>query len=240
MAEKAVGNEFADVKSSQKYVGMRKLIGERLRNSVVNAPHIYQTVEVKMDACFAFRADLNKSLEDKDVKITLNDVVVCAVAQAVGECPDVNSALVDDVIYTYSTINIGIAADTSRGLVVPVVKNCGEKGLVQISTEAKALVTAAKNATLTVEDMKGGTITISNLGAYDIEHFTSVINSPEGCILSVASIKDRAVVEDGQIVVRKTMFLTLGSDHRVIDGALGIRFLNCIKKYLESPESLVI
>ncbi len=224
----------------QKYVGMRRMIGERLKASVQNAPHIYQTVEVKMDKCFAFRSDLNKKIADTGAKVTFNDIVVKAVASAVAEFPQVNSAVIDEekVIKTYKSINVGVATDTERGLVVPVVKDAGSKGLVEISKITKELVTKAREGKLSIEDMKEGTLTVSNLGAYDIESFTSIINSPEGCIISIASIKDRAVVEDGQIVVRKTMFMTLGADHRVIDGGTGIKFLNSIKSYLENPDRL--
>lgn len=226
----------------QKYVGMRRMIGERLKASVQNAPHIYQTVEVKMDNCFKFRSDLNKKLADQGMKVSFNDIIVKAVAHAVQEFPQVNSAVIDEekVIKTYASINIGVATDTERGLVVPVCKDCGNKGLVEIAKTTKELVAKAREGKLSMEDMKEGTLTVSNLGAYDIENFTSIINSPEGCIISIASIKDRAVVEDGQIVVRKTMYMTLGADHRVIDGGTGIKFINCVKSFLENPDRIAL
>ena len=229
-----------EVVSCQKYIGIRRMIGERLRNSVINAPHIYQTLEIMMDKCFAFRSDLNKQLEADGMKVTFNDITVKAISQAVADHPDINSALVENVIYKFKPINVGVATDTDRGLMVPVIKDCGNKGLVQIAKETRDLVTNTRAGTAPVDDFKGATITVSNLGAYNIEQFTSVINSPEGCIVSIASIKERAVVENSQVVISKTMYITLGFDHRVVDGALGIRFANSVREYLENPDRIIL
>lgn len=221
---------------TQKYLGMRKIIGERLKASVVNAPHIYQTMEIVMDKCTAFRAKINEKYKDKGIKVTFNDIVVFAVVKAVKEYPDMNVALVDTEIRKYKQISVGVAADTPMGLIVPVVKNAGNMGLLEISAVTKDLVTRTKAGKALPEELKGGTITVSNLGSFGLDCFTSIINTPEGCILSIAAIKDRAIVINGQIVVKPTMYVTLGSDHRVIDGALGAKFLGCLKDYLENPE----
>ena len=229
-----VGTEsFTDEPLSQ----MRKAIARTLSASKFSAPHFYLKMEVNMDNAIAARKAINA---DGTVKISFNDMIVKAAAAALRQHPKVNVDWLDDRIRQNDHIHIGVAVAVPDGLVVPVVKFTDTKGFAQIGAEIKDLAQKAKDKKLQPQDMEGGTFAISNLGMYGIEDFTSIINPPNGCILSVGGIKQTPVVKDGEIVPGNIMKLSLSCDHRAVDGATGSEFLKTLKSYLENPVKMIV
>jgi len=229
-----VGTEsFTDEPLSQ----MRKAIARTLSASKFSAPHFYLKMEVDMDNAIAARKAVNASGE---VKISFNDMVVKAVAAALRKHPAVNVDWLEDRIRINDHIHIGIAVAVPEGLVVPVVKFTDTKGMAQIGAEIKDLAGKAKSKKLQPSDMEGGTFAISNLGMFGIEDFTSIINPPNGCILSVGAIKQTPVVKNGEIVPGNVMMLSLSCDHRAVDGATGSQFLQTVKANLENPVMMIV
>src|SRR5690606_22233497 len=210
--------DFDEVANSQ----MRKAIAKALTNSKFTAPHYYLTVEFDMDNAIAFRTQFNSI---PDTKISYNDMVVKACALALKQHPQVNSQWFDDKMRLNNHVHIGVAVAVPDGLVVPVVKFANEQTLPQIGAAVKELAGKARNKKLTPQEMEGSTFTVSNLGMFGIETFTSIINQPNSAILSVGNIIEKPVVKNGQIVVGNTMKLSLACDHRTIDGATGAQFL---------------
>ncbi len=216
---------------------MRKTIAKRLVESKNTAPHFYITVEVDMKRAIEFRTSLNST---EEVKISYNDIIVKAVALTLRKHPMVNASFMGEKIVQYGDVHVGVAVALEDGLITPVVRNADMKGLAEISFEVKELATKAREKKLKPEEFQGSTFTISNLGMFDVENFTAIINPPEGAILAVGSIIEKPVVEKGQIVVGHRLKLTLSSDHRVIDGAVGAKFLQDLKKMLENPAMLAL
>jgi len=216
---------------------MRKAIARTLSKSKYEAPHFYLKMEVNMDNAIAARKTINAK---GDVKISFNDMVVKAVATALRKHPKVNVDYIDDTIRYNNHIHIGVAVAVPDGLVVPVIKFANEKGFAQIGAEVKEMVIKAKTKKLTPQDMQGGTFAISNLGMYGIEDFTSIVNPPNGCILSVGGIKETPIVKNGEILPGNVMKLSLSCDHRVVDGATGSEFLQTLKAYLENPVMMIV
>ena len=215
---------------------MRKTIAKRMGQSKREAPHIYLTVSIGMDRSLAMRAELNLVLEN--TKVSVNDVIVLAVAKALRKHPRVNSSYSENGIVEHGDIHVGVAVSLDDGLVVVPIRHAEQKTLAAISIEARDLAARAKAKTLKPEEMTGSTFTISNLGGLGIESFCAVVNPGETAILAVGATQDEAVVENGQIVARKRMRVTLCSDHRAFDGADSARFLATLKKLLESPMAL--
>ncbi|MBI3133346.1 MAG: pyruvate dehydrogenase complex dihydrolipoamide acetyltransferase [Bacteroidetes bacterium] len=230
----AVGTEsYTDVPNSQ----MRKAIARTLSASKFSAPHFYLKMEVDMENAMAAREAINK---DSDVKISFNDIVIKAVASALRKHPKVNADWMGDFIRYNNHIHVGVAVAVDEGLVVPVVRYTDAKGFAQISTEIKDLASRAKTKKLQPQEMEGGTFAVSNLGMFGIEDFTSIINPPNGCILSVGQIKATPVVKNGAIVPGHVMKLSLSCDHRVVDGAVGSAFLKTLKEILENPVKMLV
>ena len=226
------GPPYEDVELST----MRKVIAKRMAESKSTSPHFYVTSEVDMEKAIAFRTDVN-ALES--VKISYTDIIVKAVTQALLTHPRVNSHYLGDKIRTYRVSHIGVAVALEEGLITPIIRNCESKSLSQISAETKELVARARERRLKPEEYTGATFTISNLGMFDVENFAAIINPPEGAILAVSSILERPVVENGHIIAGHRMKLTLSCDHRVVDGAVGAKFLQDVKKLIENPLRLV-
>jgi pyruvate dehydrogenase E2 component (dihydrolipoamide acetyltransferase) len=224
---------FTDEPFSQ----MRKAIARTLAQSKFSAPHFYLKMEVNMDNAIAARKAINSK---GDVKISFNDMIVKATAMALRKHPKVNVDCIDNAIRYNHHIHIGVAVAVPDGLVVPVVKFADSKGFGQIGAEVKELASKARNKKLTPDEMTGGTFAISNLGMYGIEDFTSIINPPNGCILSVGAIKETAIVKNGEIVPGNVMKLSLSCDHRVVDGATGSEFLQTLKNFLETPAMMML
>ena len=216
---------------------MRKVIAQRLAESKFTAPHFYLTVSIDMDNAIEARKSINSSINPS--KISFNDFVVKAVAASLIDHPKVNASWYGDFIRYNKHVHIGVAVAVDDGLLVPVVRFANEKSLTQIGEEVKLLAQKAKDKKLQPEEWEGNTFTISNLGMFDIDEFTAIINTPDACILAIGGIQQVPVVKNGEIVPGNTMKVTLSCDHRVVDGAVGSSFLNTFKNYLENPVLLL-
>jgi pyruvate dehydrogenase E2 component (dihydrolipoamide acetyltransferase) len=216
---------------------MRKAIAKRLSSSKFSAPHYYLGVELDMDNAMAFRQQFNTL---PDTKISFNDIVLKAVALALKEHPQVNSQWYDDKIVQNHHVHLGVAVAVEDGLVVPVLKFTDEMDLRQIGASVKDYALRARDKKLTPAEMDGSTFTVSNLGMFGIQEFTSIINQPNSAILSVGAIEKKPVVREEQIVVGHTMKLTLACDHRTVDGATGAQFLQTLRMYIENPIRLLV
>ena len=221
---------------------MRKIIGDRLSQSKFTAPHLYFTDSVDTTNLTAFRRMLN---EQGEQKIAVSDLLIKAASRALTRFPGVNSALIGDEIVTYESTNVGMAVAGDNGLIVPVVKNAQSKTLTQIAAETRDLVARAKEGRLAPAEYSDGTFSRSTLGMFGIENFTAIINPPEAAILSVSSVRKKAVVitdENGedQIAIRPMMNIQLFVDHRIIDGLLASRFVEYMKELLENPVRILM
>lgn len=216
---------------------MRKVIAQRLSDSKFTAPHFYLRMTVTMDKAMEARKAIN---DVSPVKVSFNDLIIKACAMALRQHPDVNSSWMGDFIRHNQHIHIGSAVAIEDGLIVPVVKFADQKSLSQIAAEAKELADKAKAKKLQPQEFTGNTFTISNLGMMDIDEFTAIINPPDSCILAVGKIVPTPVVENNQVVVRQLLKLTLSCDHRVVDGAVGARFLQTLKTHLENPVTMLV
>lgn len=216
---------------------MRKTIAKRLGASKFSAPHYYLSVEFDMDAAIAFRKQYNSI---PDTKISFNDIVVKAVALSLKAHPQVNSQWFEDKMVLNYHVHVGVAVAVEDGLVVPVLKFANEMNLPQINSQVRDYAGRARSKKLTPQEMDGSTFTVSNLGMFGIDEFTSIINQPNSAILSVGAIVQKPVVKEGEIVVGNIMKLTLACDHRTVDGATGAQFLQTLKEYIENPIRLVV
>lgn len=218
---------------------MRKVIGSRMQYNKQVAPHVTVTTEVNVDKTVALRTKLNSKYTE--CKFSYTDILVKMTAAALRSFPVINSSITEDSIIIHDKINIGVAVALEEGLVVPVVKDADRKGLKLINKETKDLISKARTNTLLPDEMSGGTFTVSNLGSYDMDGFTPVINLPECAILGVGRIVKKPIVnENDEIVPASMMVLSLSFDHRVVDGATGAEFLKKLKSYLEDPDNIYI
>jgi pyruvate dehydrogenase E2 component (dihydrolipoamide acetyltransferase) len=229
---KSEGPAFTDTPLSQ----MRRVIAQRLSESMFTAPHFYLRMTVTMDAAITARKSIN---DVATIKVSFNDLIIKASAMALRKHPEVNSSWTGDAIRQNHHINIGTAVAVDEGLIVPVVKGADNLSLSQIAETAGVLIDKARNKKLQPPEFTGNTFTISNLGMMDIDEFTAIINPPDSCILAVGKIAPTPVAENGQVVIRQLLKLTLSCDHRVVDGAVGARFLQTLKAYLENPVTML-
>ncbi len=218
---------------------MRKVTARRLTESA-GAPHFYLTVIVRVDRLFAFRSEVNERFADRNIKVSVTDLLVRGCAVTLRAHPQVNSSWAGDKILAHRRINIGVAVALDDGLIVPVVTGADAKSLDRIATETRSLAEKARAGTLTLQEFSGGTFTISNLGMFGIDNFTAVINPPEAAILAVGATTDEPSVQDGELQTRRVMKVTMTSDHRVLDGATAAAFLRDLKRNLEDPLRIVI
>lgn len=217
---------------------MRKIIAQRLSDSMFTAPHFFLKVSIEMDNLMAARKQINASSE---VKISVNDILIKACAMSLMKHPDVNSSWMGSFIRHHHHTHIGTAIALPEGLIVPVLKFASHKTLSQIAMEANDLYDKARNKKIQPAEFTGNTFTISNLGMMGIDEFTAIINPPDACILAVGKTTPTPVVDEkGQIVVKNIMKLTLSCDHRVVDGAVGAQFLQTLKSYLENPITMLV
>jgi len=226
------GATYTDVPLTQ----MRKIIAQKLTESKNSAPHFYLSMTITMDNAIEARKSINNVSK---VKVSFNDLVIKACAMALRLHPQVNSSWMGDFIRENHQINIGTAVAREDGLIVPVVRNADMKSLSQIAEEAASLIEKARTKKIVPQEFTGNTFSISNLGMMDIDEFTAIINPPDSCILAVGKITPTPVVENNSVVVRQLMKLTLSCDHRVVDGAVGARFLQTLKTYLENPVTML-
>lgn len=228
-----VAGETTETPNSQ----VRNIIAKRLSESKFSAPHYYLMVEINMDKAIQARKEINSM---PDTKVSFNDMIIKATAMALRKHPQVNSSWAGDKIVHHGNINIGVAVAVPDGLVVPVLKNTDYMNYTQISAAVKDMAGRAKSKGLKANEMEGSTFSVSNLGMFGIETFTSIINQPNSAILSVGAIIEKPIVKDGQIVVGNIMKLSLACDHRVVDGATGADFLQTLRTYLEQPLTLLL
>jgi len=233
-AAAVTGPEFEDLPLSQ----IRAVIARRMPLSKAPVPHFYVTSEVAMDRAWELREQLN-ALEGQP-KISVNDLLIRACAQTLLKHPGVNASLQGDAIRVYHRAHIGIAVALDDGLITPVLRDCHAKPLAQIAVEARDLAERARNRKLRAQELSGATFSISNLGMFDVAEFSAIINPPEGAILAVGSVRRVPVVDDSGLGVGRRMAITISCDHRVMDGAMGARFLQDVKRLLEEPLRLLV
>ncbi|MFY2561451.1 pyruvate dehydrogenase complex dihydrolipoamide acetyltransferase [Corallococcus terminator] len=220
---------------SEPLSSMRKVIAQRMTEVKPGVPHFYLTLEVEMDAAVKVREEA-KAME---LKVSVNDLIVKAVAMAVRRYPKINVSLQGDQVVHHGAVDVGIAVALEQGLITPIIRDADTKGLQAISTEVRELAERARKRALKPDEYTGGSITVSNLGMYGIDQFVAIINPPQSSILAVGAVADKVVVRDGQMVIRKMMTATLSCDHRIIDGAIGAEFLRELRGLLEHPTRLL-
>lgn len=221
---------------------MRKIIAERLLASKLQLPHFYLRLEVDADPLMALREQVNASEAKREGgnKYTINDFILKAVVSALQAVPAVNASWNGDSIVRYASIGLSVAISVEDGLVTPVVKQAEAKSLLELSRAVKDLAARARDKKLKPDEFDGGTITVSNLGAWGIDHFDAIINPPQASILSVGAIKEQPVVKNGQLAIGRRMWLGLSCDHRVVDGAVAAEFLAAIAQRVEQPALMLV
>jgi len=226
------GAYFIDVNS------VRRTIAKRTQESVQTAPHYFVSMDVDMGDFIVLRNSLNETYKGQGVRISYHDIIMKVVSKVIESYPMINSSYQGEKIKVFKEVNFGLAVAVEGGLVVPVVNHTNIKSIAEIATINSRNIEKARNSKLEEHDISRGTITLSNLGMFGVNSFTAVINQPESCILAVSSIITKAVVINGEIVIRKIMNITGSFDHRVIDGAVGAAFLEQVKRMIENPQLL--
>ena len=227
----------AAVAGSTPLAGMRKIIAERMLSSWSQVPRITMQAEVDLTNLLAVREASRQAWEnDLGVKVSINDLILFYTARAVRRCPAVNVRLTENALEQMQDVNIGVAVAVEQGLMVPVIRGADQKSIDAISRESRALAEAARAGALGLDALEGGTFTVSNLGAYGVDHFSAIINHPESAILSVGAARERAVARNGEVVARTTAFIGINADHRLVDGAPAAGFLSTLKEMLEHPK----
>ena len=219
---------------------IRKIIAKRLLESKQNVPHFYLSCEFKIDKLLELRSAINEvaprdESDNPTYKISVNDLIIKATSMALKKVPEANSSWHDDAILIYNNIDIAMAVAIDGGLITPIIRNADQKSVQAISIETKQLVKKAREGNLALEEFQGGSFSISNLGMYGIDNFSAIINPPQSCILAVARAVEKPIVEHGQIKIAHMMNVTLSSDHRSVDGAVGAEFLKALRHYIENP-----
>jgi pyruvate dehydrogenase E2 component (dihydrolipoamide acetyltransferase) len=220
---------------------MMQVIGERMTEAQQHIPHFYATVEVRMDAAMALRKQLNEQLEDEGIKLSVNDFVMKACAVALRDYPNLNALYTTRGVELHEKVDMAMAVALDQGLITPVIRDIGSKGLAAISQESKDLASRAREGKLQPDEYQGGTITVSNMGMFGIESFTAIINPPQAAIVAVSSIAKRPDYdENGEVVPASMMKLTLSADHRIANGRDGALYMAEVKRILENPVMLMV
>jgi pyruvate dehydrogenase E2 component (dihydrolipoamide acetyltransferase) len=222
-----------------KLSNMRKTIARRLTQSMQEAPHIYLTVDIRLDALLKLRGELNASLESRGVKLSVNDMLIKALALALIQVPKCNVSFAGDTMLQYSRADISVAVSIPTGLITPIIADAANKSLSTISTEISALAAKAKDGKLQPHEYQGGTASISNMGMMGIKHFTAVINPPQAMIMAIGAGEKRPYVVDDALAIATVMSATGSFDHRAIDGADGAELMKVFKELVEKPLGLV-
>ncbi len=232
--------ELKDINSGDviEVSNMRQVIAQRLVESKQTIPHFYLMADCKADKLIALKNEIHSS--DEKNKITLNDLVIKAAAMSMKKFPEINSSWINNQILKYRSIDIAVAVALDDGLITPIVKNADNKNILSISHEVKDLVSRARSGKLKPEEFQGGGFTVSNLGMFGIKAFSAIINPPQSCIMAVGASEKRPVVVNEKVEIAEIMSITLSVDHRTVDGALGAKFLNLFKFYIENPLSMLI
>uniref|UniRef100_A0A182J8Z0 Dihydrolipoamide acetyltransferase component of pyruvate dehydrogenase complex n=1 Tax=Anopheles atroparvus TaxID=41427 RepID=A0A182J8Z0_ANOAO len=222
---------------------IRGVIAKRLLESKTTIPHYYLTVDVNMDQIAKLRARFNKQLEKDGVKLSINDFIIKAAAMACKKVPEANSAWMDSVIRQFDAVDVSVAVSTDRGLITPIVFSADRKGIADISKDVKNLAAKARDGKLQPQEFQGGTFSVSNLGMFGVSHFCAIINPPQSCILAVGGTQKRLIVDkDSETGFKESDFVsvTLSCDHRTVDGAVGARWLQYFRQFLEDPNSMLL
>jgi pyruvate dehydrogenase E2 component (dihydrolipoamide acetyltransferase) len=222
------------------HTAVRKVIARRMLESKQTVPHFYLTVEFEIDALLAARQAINEVARKQEAKVSVNDMLIKACAKALRDHPECNASWTEEEMIQYGAVDISVAVATDRGLITPIVRNADMKGMAQISLEMKDLAARAKTGKLKLEEFQGGGFTISNLGMFGVKEFAAIINPPQAMILAVGAGEERVVVRKGEMAVRHMMSCTLAVDHRVVDGAMGARFLQTLRAYVEQPAAMLV
>jgi pyruvate dehydrogenase E2 component (dihydrolipoamide acetyltransferase) len=230
------GAEYEDVPTSQ----MRKTIAKRLVTSIGPVPTFYLTVDVDMGRVIEARESINAMLEKDGLKVSINDIVLKAVAGGLRRHPECNAQWHESFVRRYNSVHLGVAVAVEDGLITPVVRNAEAKGIAHIGAEVRELAGRAREKKLKPGEYTGATFSVSNLGMFGIHEFTAIINPPEAGILAVGGIVESPVVVNGSVTVRPRMRVTMSCDHRVIDGAQGSRFLQTLRAMLEEPTAILL
>ena len=224
----------------QKLSQMRKTIARRLTESKRDIPHYYLTIDIDAGPMTAARQAINADLAAENIKVSLNDLIIKGCARALRLVPEVNASFMGDAIHYHQRVDVSVAVAIPDGLITPVVRHADEKTIAQIAVEVRSLAERARDKRLTVEEFTDGTFSVSNLGMFGIDEFTAVINPPEAAILAVGAVRDEPVIDGGELRAGKRLRMTLSCDHRVIDGAVGARFLAELRGLLEAPVRLFL
>ena len=219
---------------------MRKVIARRLTESKTQVPHFYVSVDIELDALLALRSKLNATAQENSFKISVNDMMIKAVALALKKVPGVNVQFTDAETLHFENVDISMAVSIPDGLITPIIRNADRKSLRDISVEAKDLAKRARAGKLKPEEFQGGTFSISNMGMFGVRDFAAIINPPQAGILAIASGEKRAVVRGSEIAIATVMTATLSVDHRAVDGALGAEWLNALRDIVQNPYFLVV
>jgi len=219
--------------------GMRKAIARRLTDSFRDVPHFPLTIDCEIDALMAARVRVNAMLEPRGIKVSVNDFVIKAVALALKAVPEANASYSPEGIAMHHHADIAMAVAIDGGLITPIIRKAETKSLAEIATESRDLAKRARERKLKPEEFQGGTFSVSNLGMFGIKSFASIINEPQGAIMSVGAGEQRPVVRNGQLAVATVMTVTLTCDHRVVDGAAGAKFLQAFKPLIEDPVTML-
>jgi pyruvate dehydrogenase E2 component (dihydrolipoamide acetyltransferase) len=224
--------------------GMRKTIAKRLQESKQTIPHFYVSVDCELDALLALRAQLNAAAPEKDgkpgYKLSVNDMVIKALALALRDVPDANVSWTDSAMVKHKHADVGVAVSIPGGLITPIIRKAEEKSLSTISNEMKDLGKRAKDRKLKPEEYQGGTTAVSNMGMMGVKSFSAVVNPPHATILAVGAGEERVVVKNGEMKIANVMTVTLSTDHRCVDGALGAELLGAFKRYIENPMGMLV
>ena len=218
---------------------MRKTIARRLSDSFRDIPHFPLTVDIELDKLLAMRSQVNALLEKDGVKVSVNDIVIKAAAIALKRVPEANASYTPEGIALHHHADVAMAVAIDGGLITPIIRAAETKGLAQIAAETKDLAARARTMKLKPEEFQGGTFSVSNLGMFGIKSFSSIINEPQGAIMSVGAGEQRPVVKNGQLAVATVMTVTVTCDHRVVDGAIGAKFISVFKTLIEEPLSML-
>lgn len=247
IASKTSSNKITGVQRNREeyslipHNNIRKIIAKRLLDSKQTIPHFYLSIECFMDKLLDLREDINKTLmEERQIKTSLNDFIILAVAKALKLVPEANASWDEAAIRYYNNIDVAVAVAIDNGLITPIVKNADQKDIITLALELQTLIQKARENKLSPEEFQGGSFSVSNLGMYHIKNFGAIINPPQSCILAVGASSKRPVIKNDQITIATIMDVTLSADHRVVDGAVGAKFLAAFKKFIEHPASMLI
>jgi pyruvate dehydrogenase E2 component (dihydrolipoamide acetyltransferase) len=237
-ARKAAPAAAVPVYEARPMSQIRKTIARKMIQSKAPVPHFYVTSEIDMERALTIKAELAD--RQPPIKVTITDLLVRALAITLTRFPQFNASFQDDAIRYHQSIHIGVAVGLEEGLIVPVLRDCQTKGLLQIAEEARALIERAKSRRLQPNEYTGATFSLSNLGMVDVEHFSAIITPPEAAVLAIGRIKPTPVVVDGRVAIRPRMMVTISCDHRVVDGLQAAKFLQALKHELQEPTGLLL